>query len=109
MPLGSFPSWPTFRPAPLGTPRHAGASAQATLGRDVHVVAEGLPDGSGRLALLECLEDGATTERTQHVVPGQRPGVGLAELVVHQGPEVAHPHEPSLPPKPGTAMARIVV
>ena len=58
---------------------------------------------------LECLEDGATAERTEHMIPGQRSGVGLAELVVHQGPEVAHPHEPSLPPKPGTAIARIVV
>src|SRR6478672_769676 len=75
-----------------------GVPAESVLGRHVHVGAQRLPDGPRRLAVGEGLHDGAVAERAQHVVAGERPGIRRAELVVHQGPEVADPHHSSLPP-----------
>ena len=91
-------SGPACRLTALGAPGDAGVTAQSSLRRHVHVGAQRLPHGARRLAVGERLHDGAVAERAQHVVAGERPGIRRAELVVHQGPEVADPHHSSLPP-----------
>ncbi len=54
------------------------------------------PRRRGRGPGLEGLVDRPVAEGEQGVVAGQRPRVGGPELVVHQGPEDAEPHAPSL-------------
>src|SRR6478735_187342 len=86
------------RLAALRAPSDAGVPAEAPLGRHVHVDADRLPHRARRLAVRQRLHHGAVAQRAEHVVASEGPGIRRAELVVHQGPEVADPHPSSLPP-----------
>lgn len=64
--------------------------------RDVHRVAQCRPDVPWRDVRSQRLVGSAAAEGREHLGSGQRARVPGTELVVHESPEVAVPHEASI-------------
>src|SRR3954463_7384955 len=68
--------------------------------RDLEVLADGPPDVPCRLALGECLVDGAISEPADDLVTGHGVGVTSAEARLHPCPDPGQPH--GIPGYPAT-------